>query len=64
MTTASRARYAGHRFPPETISHTVWLLYFRFPLSLRRVEDLLATLLHGSADWQREPGGVGRRPLP
>src|SRR3954453_7270438 len=22
------------------------------------------TLLHGSADWRRELGGVGRRPLP
>jgi hypothetical protein len=26
-----------HRFPPEVISHAVWL-YFRFPLSLRMVE--------------------------
>src|ERR687886_1687054 len=33
--------YAGHRFPPEVISHTVWL-YFRFPLSLRMVEEMLA----------------------
>ncbi len=41
MTTASRTRYAGHRFPPEIISHAVWM-YFRFPLSLRMVEDLLA----------------------
>ena len=41
MTTAARNRYAGHRFPPEVISHAVWL-YFRFPLSLRMVEDMLA----------------------
>ena len=41
MTTASRARYAGYRFPPEIISHAVWL-YFRFPLSLRMVEEMLA----------------------
>src|SRR5918911_231145 len=34
-------RYAGHRFPPEVISHAVWL-YFRFPLSLRMVEEMLA----------------------
>jgi putative transposase len=34
-------RYAGHRFPAEVISHTVWL-YFRFPLSLRMVEEMLA----------------------
>ena len=36
-----RSRYAGHRFPPEIISHAVWL-YFRFPLSLRMVEEMLA----------------------
>src|SRR5918912_1408274 len=41
MTTAVRTRYAGHRFPPEIISHAVWL-YFRFPLSLRMVEEMLA----------------------
>jgi putative transposase len=33
--------YAGYRFPPEVISYAVWL-YFRFPLSLRMVEELLA----------------------
>ena len=33
--------YRGYRFPPEIISHTVWL-YHRFGLSLRDVEDLLA----------------------
>ena len=33
--------YARHRFPPEIIQHAVWL-YFRFPLSFRDVEDLLA----------------------
>jgi putative transposase len=34
-------RYARHRFPAEVISYAVWL-YFRFPLSLRMVEELLA----------------------
>src|ERR671920_723739 len=34
-------RYARHRFPVEVISHAVWL-YFRFPLSLRMVEEMLA----------------------
>ncbi|EJT01363.1 transposase (plasmid) [Rhizobium sp. CCGE 510] len=29
------------RFPAEVIAHAVWL-YFRFPLSLRMVEDMLA----------------------
>src|SRR3712207_4645693 len=42
MTTpAAKSPYAGHRFPPEVISHAVWL-YFRFPLSLRMVEEMLA----------------------
>src|SRR5215471_7220587 len=41
MTRAARARYAGYRFPAEIISHAVWL-YFRFPLGLRMVEELLA----------------------
>ena len=36
-----RQRYHRHRFPPEIISHAVWL-YHRFGLSLRDVEDLLA----------------------
>ena len=34
-------RYHRHRFPPEIISHAVWL-YHRFCLSFRDVEDLLA----------------------
>ena len=33
--------YHGYRFPPTGISHAVWL-YYRFFLSLRDVEDLLA----------------------
>ena len=41
MTTPARARYTGYRFPAEIISHAVWL-YFRFPLGLRMVEELLA----------------------
>ena len=35
------SNYKGHRFPPEIISHAVWL-YHRFTLSLRDVEDLLS----------------------
>ena len=41
MTTAACPTYAGYRFPAEVISHAVWL-YFRFPLSLRMVDELLA----------------------
>ena len=33
--------YARHRFPPEIIQNAVWL-YFRFALSYRDVEDMLA----------------------
>jgi hypothetical protein len=33
-------RYKRHRFPPQIIAHAVWL-YFRFPLSLRLVEEML-----------------------
>ena len=33
--------YDRYRFPPLIIQHAVWL-YFRFPLSYRDVEDLLA----------------------
>src|SRR5471032_909196 len=32
--------YKRHQFPPEIIAHAVWL-YFRFPLSLRLVEEML-----------------------
>src|SRR3954466_8996952 len=41
MTMPASPSYAGHRFPAEVISHAVWL-YFRFPLSLRMVEEMLA----------------------
>jgi putative transposase len=33
--------YKRHRFPPSVIQHAVWL-YYRFNLSIRDVEDLLA----------------------
>jgi len=33
--------YKRHRFPPQIIAHAVWL-YFRFALSYRDVEELLA----------------------
>jgi putative transposase len=44
-----RCRWAGMtkpvsdrrpRFPPQSIAHAIWL-YFRFPLSLRLVEEML-----------------------
>ena len=33
--------YRGHRFPPQVISHAVWL-YHRFTLSFRDIEEILA----------------------
>ena len=33
--------YKRHRFPSEVIRHAVWL-YFRFTLSFRDVEEMLA----------------------
>src|SRR4051794_18370947 len=41
MTTPAFPSYAGYRFPAEVISQAVWL-YFRFLLSLRMVEEMLA----------------------
>jgi putative transposase len=38
---ASTNPCAGHRYPAEIISHTV-CLYFRFALSFRDIEELLA----------------------
>lgn len=36
-----RLTFKGHRFPPEVIRQAVWL-YFRFTLSFRDVEEMLA----------------------
>ena len=41
MPTPSCDAFKGYRFPQEIISHAVWL-YYRFSLSLRDVEDILA----------------------
>ena len=37
----TRISYKRHRFPPAVIQHAIWL-YFRFTLSLRDVEEMLA----------------------
>jgi transposase-like protein len=36
----SPVNYKRHRIPPQVIAHAVWL-YFRFPLSLRLIEEML-----------------------
>ena len=59
MTNPARARYAGYRFPAEIIGHAVWL-YFRFPLGLRMVEELLAAR---GIIVSHEPCGSGRANL-
>src|SRR6201989_1538474 len=41
MRTARHTIFAGYRYPAEIISYAVWV-YFRFPLSLRMVEEMLA----------------------
>ena len=58
--------YRGYRFPPEIISHAVWL-YHRFALSFRDVEDLLArrgveVTYEAIRKWCRRfgPGYAGR----
>ena len=38
---ATPSLYRRHRFPAEIISHAVWL-YFRFALSFRDVEEIMA----------------------
>ena len=38
---SSKSMYKRHRFPPEIIQYAVWL-YYKFNLSHRDVEDLLA----------------------
>src|SRR5687768_12851121 len=60
MTTPTCPACAGYRFPAEVISHAVWL-YFRFPLSLRMVDELLAargiTVSHEAVrQWARKFG--------
>jgi putative transposase len=58
----SKPLYHRHRFPAEIISHCVWL-YFRFCLSCRDVEEIMAK--HGVAvtyetirDWSQKFGGT------
>ncbi|MGO1164485.1 IS6 family transposase, partial [Brucella sp. C7-11G] len=41
MTKPRSSLYHRHRYPAEIIAEAVWL-YFRFPLSFRMIEDMLA----------------------
>jgi len=60
MTETSLAHFRRHRFLAEIIAHAVWL-NFRFPLSLRDIEDLLAerginVLFETVAEWAAKFG--------
>ena len=64
--------YRRHRFSAEIIGYTVWL-YFRFPLSLRMVEEMLAargidvnheTIRHWAEKFGREYSNRIRRRAP
>jgi putative transposase len=59
--------YHGYQFPPEIISHAVWL-YHRFCLSLRGVEELLAergiiVTYESIRQWRSHFGPEYARPL-
>lgn len=41
MMTHPDPRFASYRYPAEIVLTAVWL-YFRFPLSLRMIEEMLA----------------------
>ena len=48
--------FKRHRLPPDVIRHAVWL-YFRFTLSFRDVEEMLAQ--RGiDASYERVPSGL------
>ncbi len=58
----SPSLYHRHRFPAEFISHCVWL-YFRFALSYRDIEEIMAvrgvTLTYETVrDWCRKFGQI------
>jgi len=50
MRSTTEPLYAGYRSASEVISHAGWL-YFRLPLSLRRVDKILAAC--GLMSWHR-----------
>jgi putative transposase len=69
---AAKSPFAGYRFPVEVISQAIWL-YFRVPLSLRMVEQMLAarglivspeTVRHWALKFGQEFANRIRRRLP
>ena len=59
--------YKRHRFPPAIISYAVWL-YFRFNLSHRDIEDLLAprelipNTIHNTAQYANNRAELSHQP--
>ena len=58
----SKPLYHRRRFPAEIISHCVWL-YFRFCLSYRDVEEIMAergvvVTYETIRDWSQQFGGI------
>jgi putative transposase len=58
----SKPLYHRRRFPPEIISRCVWL-YFRFSLSYRDVEEIMAergviVSYEAVRDWSQKFGGI------
>ena len=67
ISTSSTPSYAGYRLPAEVISYALWLS-FRFPLSLRMVEEMLAVrgieVSHETVrKWGLPAPAAGRRQL-
>src|SRR5689334_1640542 len=67
ISTSSTPSYAGYRLPAEVISYALWLS-FRFPLSLRMVEEMLAVrgieVSHETVrKWGLPTPAAGRRQL-
>ncbi len=63
MPSSRDSLYRRHRFPPEVISYAVWL-NFRFPLSLRMIEEMLAArgicVTHETVrQWETPTSGAG-----
>jgi putative transposase len=53
--------YKRHRLPPDIISYAVWL-YYRFNLSHRDLEDLLAQRISPSVVKESVPGASNLAP--
>ena len=56
-TNATVPDYKGFRFPPEIISHAVWL-YFRFSLSFRDIEERTTHRVGSLSPTKRFGNGV------